>query len=149
MKPLHHTLRWPVVATLVLATALAACSRKADDELTAGQRLDGAISEAKEAARDTKADASAAMADASASASQAADAAGRAATDMSITTKINAALAMDDKLKATQINVDTREGMVTLSGNAPDATSRDRATTLATAVDGVKNVNNQLVVSGS
>jgi len=66
---------------------------------------------------------------------------------MAITAKVNAALAVDDKLKATQINVDTREGQVTLTGQAPDAQSRERATTLVSAVDGVKNVNNQLVVA--
>jgi hyperosmotically inducible protein len=65
---------------------------------------------------------------------------------MAITAKVNAALAVDDKLKATQINVDTRDGQVTLTGQAPDANSRERATTLASAVDGVKQVNNQLVV---
>jgi hyperosmotically inducible protein len=66
---------------------------------------------------------------------------------MAITAKVNAALAVDDKLKATQINVDTREGQVTLTGQAPDAQSRERATTLVSAVDGVKQVNNQLVVN--
>lgn len=147
MKQSHPSLRWTVLATLVLSATLGACSRK-NDEQTAGQRLDGAISEAKDAARETRQEASAAMSELRASAAHAADSAGQAATDMAITTKINAALAMDDQLKATQINVDTRDGQVTLTGAAPDATSRDRATTLASAVDGVKHVNNNLTVAG-
>ncbi|WP_422017933.1 BON domain-containing protein [Roseateles sp.] len=139
MKQPHSTLRWPVLTALVLTAALGACSRHQDDELTAGQRLDGAIADAKQTARETTADAKQAVSEAETSAA-------RASSDMAITAKVNAALAVDDKLKATQINVDTRDGQVTLTGQAPDATSRERATTLASAVDGVKQVNNQLVV---
>jgi len=139
MKQPHSTLRWPVLTALVLTAALGACSRHQDDDLTAGQRLDGAIADAKQTARETTADAKQAVSEAETSAA-------RASSDMAITAKVNAALAVDDKLKATQINVDTRDGQVTLTGQAPDATSRERATTLASAVDGVKQVNNQLVV---
>jgi hyperosmotically inducible protein len=139
MKQPQSTLRWPVLTALVLTAALGACSRHQDDDLTAGQRLDGAIADAKETARETQADAKQAVSEAETSAA-------RASTDMAITAKVNAALAVDDKLKATQINVDTRDGQVTLTGQAPDANSRERATTLASAVDGVKQVNNQLVV---
>jgi hyperosmotically inducible protein len=144
MKPL--TPRIPLLATLAVAAALTACSRN-DDDMTAGQRLDGAVADAKREANETKRDAQQAMNDAQNSASRAADATGQVSTDMAITAKVNAALAVDDQLKATQINVDTREGQVTLTGQAPDAQSRERATTLVSAVDGVKQVNNQLVVN--
>ncbi len=127
--------RVPMLAALAVAAALTACS-KHDDERTAGQKLDGAIAEAKQA-----------MNDAEMSAKRAADTTAQVSSDVTITAKVNAALVADDKLKATQINVDTREGQVTLTGQAPDAQSRERATTLASAVDGVKQVNNQLVVS--
>jgi hyperosmotically inducible protein len=115
--------------------------------MTAGQRLDGAVADAKRESNETKRDAQQAMNDAQMSASRAADTTAQVSTDMAITAKVNAALAVDDKLKATQINVDTREGQVTLTGQAPDAQSRERATTLVSAVDGVKQVNNQLVVN--
>lgn len=140
------TTRLPLLAALAIAAALTACSKQEDDR-TAGQRLDGAISEAKQTAQETKRDAQQAMNDAENSAARAADKTAQATGDMAITAKVNAALVADDKLKATQINVDTKEGQVTLTGQAPDAQSRERATTLASAVDGVKNVNNQLVVS--
>jgi hyperosmotically inducible periplasmic protein len=128
MKP-HHFTRLPLLAAVAAALALSACGKQ-DENLTAGERMDGAV------------------ADAQMSASQAADTTARVSTDMGITAKVNAALVADDQLKATQINVDTRDGQVTLSGSAPDAQARERATTLAAAVDGVKQVNNQLVVSG-
>ena len=46
MKP-TTTFRAPLFGALALAAALAACS-KHDDERTAGQKLDGAIAEAKQ-----------------------------------------------------------------------------------------------------
>ena len=136
MKPL--TTRIPLLATLAVAAALTACSRNNDEDLTAGQRLDGAVADAKREANETKRDAQQAMNDAEMKASRAADTTAQVTTDMAITAKVNAALAVDDQLKATQINVDTREGQVTLTGQAPDAQSRERATTLVSAVDGVK-----------
>ena len=141
------TTRIPLLATLAVAAALTACSRNNDEDLTAGQRLDGAVADAKREANETKRDAQQAMNDAEMKASRAADTTAQVTTDMAITAKVNAALAVDDQLKATQINVDTREGQVTLTGQAPDSQSRERATTLVSAVDGVKQVNNQLVVN--
>ena len=138
---MHIRHRMPLLATLALAAALGACSKQQpDDELSAGQRVDNATAEAKRATRER-------MADARMSAHEAADKTAQVTSDMGITAKVNAALVADDQLKATQINVDTRDGQVTLSGRAPDAKSRERATTLASAVDGVKQVNNQLVVN--
>lgn len=142
-----NTTRLPLLAALALATALTACSKNNEDERTAGQKLDGAIAEAKQSAQETRQDAKQAMTDAEQSAARAADKTAEATGDMAITAKVNAALVADDKLKATQINVDTREGHVTLTGQAPDANSRERASTLAAAIDGVKHVNNQLVVN--
>lgn len=123
-------LRLGAIAAAVAATlGLAACDKPADQ--TVGQRVDGAIAETKQAG------------------SEAADAMKAGAMDATITTKINAALAADDKLSAMKIDVDTAAGRVTLNGTAPDAVSRDRATTLASAVEGVMSVDNRLTVQGS
>ncbi len=131
MNPLHRLRHSPLLAALAVAMALTACGRPHDDdELSAGQRPDGAVADAQMAAR------------------QAAATTARVSTDLGITAKVNAALVADGQLKATQINVDTRDGQVTLSGQAPDAHSRDRATTLAAAVAGVTQVSNQLVITG-
>ena len=144
MKRPQHTLS--LLAALAVATALTACGKSRDDDLSAGQRLDGAVADAKQAARDTRQEARETVKDAEMSASRAADATARVSTDMAITAKVNAALVADDRLEATQINVDTREGQVTLTGKAPDSQLCERAVTLASGVDGVKQGNNQLII---
>jgi len=143
-----HTLRWPVLTALALSALLSACGKQRDDELAANQRLDGAAADLKQAANDVRRDAQQSNVDAQVAANQAAETTARVSSDMAITAKVNAALVADDQLKATQINVDTRDGSVTLSGKAPDANARERATMLASSVNGVKQVNNQLVIAG-
>ena len=66
--------------------------------------------------------------------------------DAAITTAVNAKLAQDKSLSALRIDVDTVNGRVSLRGTAPDPAARERATTLASAVDGVVSVDNQLTV---
>ena len=50
------------------------------------------------------------------------------------------------KVSAIRIDVDTRDGVVTLSGPAPSATARERASEIARGVKGVSSVNNQLTI---
>lgn len=69
--------------------------------------------------------------------------------DAAITTQVNAALALDKELAATQINVDTQDGMVSLRGSAPSQAARDRAARLAQGIEGVKSVQNELQVGGA
>ena len=125
------------VAVLAATLLLAACNKPGQE--TVGQKVDGSIAEVKSATKELSADASAA-------ATKAADAVSGTAKDVAITAKVNAALAADDKLSAISINVDTTGGRVALNGTAPDATTRDRAKTLAAAVDGVVAVDNRLTV---
>jgi osmotically-inducible protein OsmY len=147
MKTPHMPLRAPLIGALALVAALTACSRQQDDDRTAGQKLDGAISEAKQAGAEAKADASQAMDKAENKLKDATASASEAVSDATIVTKINAALMADDRLKATKIEVRAEDGRVTLTGTAPDAGSQARATTLASAVNGVRSVDNQLVVA--
>lgn len=146
MKTSHMPLRAPLIGALALVAALTACSRQQDDR-TAGQKLDGAISEAKQAGAEAKADASQAMDKAENTLKDATASASEAVSDATIVTKINAALMADGRLKATKIEVRAEDGRVTLTGTAPDAGSQARATTLASAVNGVRSVDNQLVVA--
>ena len=125
-----------LAGTVAVALSLAACN-KAEDA-TVGQRVDGAIADAKQATQQ-----------AGQTGAQAADAVKVGVTDATITTKINAALAADDKLSAIKIDVDTSNGRVTLNGTAPESMSRERATTLAAAVEGVASVDNRLVVKSN
>jgi hyperosmotically inducible periplasmic protein len=77
----------------------------------------------------------------------AADSATNAVSDAAITAQVNAQLAKDPNLSAMTIDVDTSGGQVALHGTAPDASSKERATTLAHGVKGVQSVDNQLTVA--
>jgi hyperosmotically inducible periplasmic protein len=130
---MNTPLRIGALAMAIAATlAMGGCDKRSDDK-TVGQKVDGVIAKVENAGEQAKQ----ATADAGASMSA-------SAKDMAITTKINAALAADDKLSAIRIDVDTQAGQVKLAGTAPDAASRDRATKLAAAVEGVSSVDNRL-----
>ncbi|MCW5655518.1 BON domain-containing protein [Hydrogenophaga sp.] len=140
-----QTTRYTALVAAAAATVLLAACGKTEDA-TVGQRLDSTVNEVQSAANTMKSDAQNAAQEMQAAGSQAGQAMAEGASDMAITAKVNAALAADDKLSALQIDVDTEAGRVALSGTAPDADSRERATTLASAVEGVKSVDNRLVV---
>jgi hyperosmotically inducible periplasmic protein len=145
----HQALRAVVGLSLVLAAGLfSACDRK-DDERTAGQKLDDAVKKAEIKSDELKADAQAAGKGITAAAASAADGIALKERDVAITTQVNVQLARDERLSALRINVDTTAGRVLLKGTAPDAASRDRATTLAQAVEGVLGVDNELTINPS
>src|SRR5688572_11530319 len=66
--------------------------------------------------------------------------------DAAITTKVKAALAGDPRTKAHQVNVETREGAVQLSGFVDSSEAKSTAEELARSVDNVKSVDNELDV---
>ena len=66
--------------------------------------------------------------------------------DGAITAKVKAALAGDPRTKAHQVNVETREGNVQLSGFVDSSEAKSTAEQLARAVDNVKSVDNELDV---
>lgn len=142
--PIRHRLALVLGATAAAFT-LMACDQSREDQ-TVGQQIDNAIVNTESAASQAGQDVGNAMDRAGEAVSNAADDAAIAAADAMITTKINAALAADEQLKALQIDVDTEAGRVTLTGPAPDETSRERATSLAQGVEGVVSVDNRLVV---
>lgn len=71
------------------------------------------------------------------------------ADDATITSKVKEAVAADPGLKSTDINVDTKEGVVTLAGTVASNDLKQRATQAAQGVQGVKSVSDQLVVKSS
>ncbi|MET0660330.1 MAG: BON domain-containing protein [Steroidobacteraceae bacterium] len=75
--------------------------------------------------------------------------AGRVVDDSAITAKVKAALVGDPQTKAHQINVETFQGTVQLSGFVDSADARARALEVARNVDGVKAVKDGLEVRGS
>lgn len=143
MKPFHQK-SLMLVSSLAMLLALSACDR--GYQRAAGERTDSATARSTEESRDAAARARAA----GESVADATRAMGAGAMDKvddaTITTKVNAALAADKDLAAIKIDVDTKNGVVTLTGPAPSADARERATDLAKNVKGVSSVNNQLTV---
>jgi osmotically-inducible protein OsmY len=136
-----------VIAAVFAATTLAACDRGQQQERTAGQKIDSAVSKTEQKVESAKNDMAQGAAEAKRDIKEATTDAKNAVADATITASVNAKLASDKELSALRINVDTVDGRVALRGVAPTPSAKDRATQLASAVDGVRSVENQLVVS--
>jgi hyperosmotically inducible periplasmic protein len=122
MKP---SIRLTAVAAAILASTLVvACGERED--ATVGERLDGAVNEAQQAGAQMREDARQAGQDMQAAGSEAADTIARDAADAA-----------------------TSNGQVELKGTAPTAAAKDRATTLASAVEGVVKVDNRLTIDST
>lgn len=70
-------------------------------------------------------------------------------TDAGITTNVKSKLAADDTVKAYQINVDTRNGVVTLRGDVDSSLVKERAVQIARGTDGVRDVVDVITVTTS
>ena len=68
-------------------------------------------------------------------------------TDAGITTNVKTKLAADDTVKAYQVDVDTQNHVVTLSGAVENAAAKERALMLARDTDGVRDVIDQITVN--
>lgn len=159
------------VATAPATTPSTAPAAVTPAPTTPGEKLDNAIARTEQAADNAKASASEstaeARADASAAASRAGEALkeagadaksalqsagtalGHAMDDASLTAMVKTQLARDPDISALRIDVDTKDGAVTLNGSAPTAAAKTRAEDIAKAVQGVKSVSNRLEVKAS
>jgi osmotically-inducible protein OsmY len=124
--------RTTLLAALLAGIAMvgAGCSDQKSAD-TAGQKLDRATD--KMATATDKATTKAAV----------------AVDDTAITTAVKTAVLAEPGLKTLQIEVDTKNGVVTLSGNVDSMALKDRAAQLAQNVGGVKSVNNNLAVKST
>ena len=67
-------------------------------------------------------------------------------TDSGITTAVKSKLAADTMVQAYEIDVDTSNGVVTLTGEVETSAAKDQAVRLARETDGVRDVVDQLKV---
>jgi len=67
-------------------------------------------------------------------------------TDAGVTTKVKAKFVADDVVKANQIDVDTQDHVVTLSGEVDSFAAKQRALSLARQEEGVRQVIDHLKV---
>lgn len=147
---LHISRHWAASLTALAAAALlGACDRQ--DTTAARDRADTTVAQAEQkterAAESAANSTREAAKDAKDATAAAADSAGDKVKDATITAAVKSKLAADPNLSALAIDVDTSAGRVALNGSAPDAAAKEKATTLASSVDGVVSVDNQLSVA--
>jgi hyperosmotically inducible protein len=145
--------------TLIAATlAFVACQKQGDQ--TVGQKVDETIAQAKSAAEEAKQNAKRGIDEAAQKTkekseqlskkteelSQKAGKVGQKVNDATITAAVKADIAKDPDLSALRVNVDTTDGKVSLSGQAPNEQAKQRATQIAQNEKGVTSVDNQLAV---
>jgi hyperosmotically inducible periplasmic protein len=70
-----------------------------------------------------------------------------AKSDVGITTSVKSRLAADDTVKAYKIDVDTKEGVVTLTGEVSSQAAKETAVKIARSTDGVASVVDNLTIS--
>jgi len=73
-------------------------------------------------------------------------AASEAVSDAGITTKVKSRLLADPDVSGLRIDVDTRDGVVTLTGTVSSSAEKTRALDLAGKVDNVKRVEDKITV---
>jgi hyperosmotically inducible protein len=120
---------------------------RARDDLTPAQATpstrskgtSGALSEGNERARQVGAEIGERVA-------TGASAAKETLTNGQITARIKSKMALDDSVSATAIDVDTRDGVVSLSGTVGSAAERERALRLARETEGVTSVVDRLEI---
>jgi hyperosmotically inducible periplasmic protein len=122
-----HTGR-AIAGVAVVVTALVIAPATASAQATASQKAQAAAHETKQ---ETK---------------EAAHKTGNAITDSWITMKVHSQFVPENVLENSDIDVDTKAGVVTLLGTVPTAAGRSRAVAIAKATDGVKSVNDRLRV---
>jgi hyperosmotically inducible protein len=70
-----------------------------------------------------------------------------ARTDAGITTSVKTRLAADDTVRAYQIDVDTKENVVTLSGEVDSHAAKEQAVMIARETEGVRDVVDNIIVA--
>jgi osmotically-inducible protein OsmY len=70
-----------------------------------------------------------------------------AGADAAIASEVERKLGSDQKTSSLEIDVRTSDGIVTLSGKVSNEAEKDRAEDLAEDVEGVKRVENNLVIA--
>jgi hyperosmotically inducible periplasmic protein len=125
--------RWPgvLVALLIAAGIGGLVVSNLYEDRTVGQRLDDTIGATQQTMRSKVDGVRDGMA-------QTGERVANRLGDAGITAAIKTALAADPVLSALQIDVSTRDGVVTLEGPAPNQDARSRASVLASAPTGVE-----------
>jgi len=135
---------WYAVAGM-LALGLAACGEKPSAE-TAGKSIDQAVAKAGQEMKQAAGAAEKKIEQVKEAVGEKAAEAGKAVEDAALAAKVKTALIAEPGLNALAIDVDAKDGVVSLFGTADSTANRDKAGRVAAKVEGVKSVNNKLVI---
>jgi len=136
MNPFQTPRGGAALCVLLVAAALGGCQRR-DDTAAAVAPADAASARAA---------ADQAVADSKKATAVAVHAAANAVDDTTITSTVRYHLSSNTELGLKELSVETHNGRVSLRGTVPVAASRDLATQVAAAVQGVGSVDNRLTV---
>lgn len=138
-----HAFTRPALVAAIACAALSACDasqQNAGNGATVGQKVDRALAQTKEELSRAGEQVKPALEKAGEKMKEAAD------SDAAITASIKADYLKDPDLSVFKIDVDTKDGVVTLNGVTETPTARVRAEKLAAANRGVREVRNHLTV---
>lgn len=127
----------PYGVSLLLAACLLACDSPPGPAERAGKQIDQGANEAGKKIGETVDRIGKEFSEQSARTAVVVD-------DTEITARVKAAILAEPGLKTLQISVATAKGVVTLSGSVDTPQDGDRARALASAVLGVRDVDNRL-----
>jgi len=119
--------RKTALIALVIGTAMAGAACEQRSPSTVSQKMDRPPETATTAAKDAMSKTA------------------NAVDDAAITAKVKTAIMAEPGLKSMQIDVDTKDAVVTLSGTVASAPLKDRAKEIASSVSGVRSVEDKLV----
>jgi hyperosmotically inducible periplasmic protein len=122
-------MRMTILAALVAGPFLAGCGDRSTN--SAGARLDRSMDKIASATQAGAADAAASV------------------DDAAITAKVKAAVLAEPGLRTLQIDVDTNDGVVTLSGVVDSPALKERAAQVAQGVGGVRSVRDNLAIKSA
>jgi len=150
----NSTIQMSVLAAASLALmGVAGCDRSGPAE-SAGRQIDQSmekmarkIDQATDRAKEQASRAGQAIDDAADRAKVQASRAGQVIDDAAITAAVKAGILAEPGLKVLKIDVDTKDGNVTLTGSADSSENVQKVTQVAHGVQGVKTVDNRVAVS--
>lgn len=131
---------WLAIAG-VIALSLTACGEQSGDKVGKGS----AESPAKQAQQEPSA-AAKKLDEASKAIGETTTQAAKALDDAATTALVKSALVAEPGLKALTIDVETSNGVVTLYGTTDSPESREKAVRVASKVEGVRSVQDKLVI---
>jgi len=136
---MKHSKATLAAISLLLAIGLSACNKPGPAE-QAGKKIDQVASDTGKKVGDTVDKVEKKMSEEGVKTAQVYD-------DAEITAKVKAGIFAEPGLKSLHFSVDTSKGIVRLTGTVDSQANSEKAKARTMAISGVKEVNNQLVVT--